>query len=557
MPDEAPVSSKHFDVCRRLLYWFVHMTDGAHCHLLADMINRVFRVNIVSLPSIALDSTSLTDNANMVPYLPPEVTDYIINFLWYDFRTLYNCALVCHAWLPCSRFHLRSPLIIHNRSHFDDVVDDILHNQQLWPYFDLIQRLTVFEDRQKPYAHVVPHLFAPRMSKLTGLAFFYVDWCNQTRPHPSFFHLIALFTSVTYLHLYSCTFSTFGDSSEVTSYDDGARYPILARPRLLELNLEQDYARELTEWTYFLNASPSVRTIRTFSYKTSARRDNRCCLALNPLLESLGDVLHELVVPLNLAGDQCNLEHNHSLQSLTVKRTLVKLSEWPIYWDGVARLLSRVTSNHIRRLKFVILLQATGEFDDASDAPLSPEDTVDWEHVNDVTAHQCFDRLEKVHVYIETSSSINVSVAEVVAMRTMQTPSNEPCTASGGPWNNSGRRRHAIPLDIRGATDIPTLFSLSSSQPPTVDTPPPHTHTSNCTRQIALPITIAALFDAITTGTIVSGSGVAQLDVTENVLEPGYRLPNPSTPVLESSLEEDRVPILASDSVVAVWVIMC
>lgn len=109
------------------------------------------------------------------------------------------------------------------------------------------------------------------------------------------------------------------------------------------------------------------------------------------------------------------MEHNHSLQSLTVKWTLVKLSEWPIYWDGVARLLSRVTSNHIRRLKFVILLQVIREFGDASDAPLSPEDTVDWKHVNDVTAHQCFDRLEKVHVCIERTSCINRSVAEVVS----------------------------------------------------------------------------------------------------------------------------------------------
>ncbi|TFK92621.1 hypothetical protein K466DRAFT_480270 [Polyporus arcularius HHB13444] len=43
----------------------------------------------------------------MPPYLPGEITDYIIGSVsvW-EKSTLCNCSLVCHAWLPASRHRL-------------------------------------------------------------------------------------------------------------------------------------------------------------------------------------------------------------------------------------------------------------------------------------------------------------------------------------------------------------------------------------------------------------------------------------------------------------------
>ncbi|KAH9935367.1 uncharacterized protein B0H18DRAFT_1114125 [Fomitopsis serialis] len=41
----------------------------------------------------------------MVPYLPPELTDHIIDYLHTDSRSLAACALTCRQWLPASRYH--------------------------------------------------------------------------------------------------------------------------------------------------------------------------------------------------------------------------------------------------------------------------------------------------------------------------------------------------------------------------------------------------------------------------------------------------------------------
>jgi len=41
-----------------------------------------------------------------VLHLPQELTDHIIDYLYDDQASLRNCALVCQAWLPTSRYHL-------------------------------------------------------------------------------------------------------------------------------------------------------------------------------------------------------------------------------------------------------------------------------------------------------------------------------------------------------------------------------------------------------------------------------------------------------------------
>ncbi|KAI0924174.1 hypothetical protein AcW2_005127 [Taiwanofungus camphoratus] len=41
-----------------------------------------------------------------LPNLPPEICDYILDYLWDDPRTLRACSLTCRAWLPTTRLHL-------------------------------------------------------------------------------------------------------------------------------------------------------------------------------------------------------------------------------------------------------------------------------------------------------------------------------------------------------------------------------------------------------------------------------------------------------------------
>src|SRR5262245_41994367 len=48
------------------------------------------------------------------PCLPPEITDYIQDFLHSDRATLASCALVCRSFLTTSRMHVFSDIEIHN-----------------------------------------------------------------------------------------------------------------------------------------------------------------------------------------------------------------------------------------------------------------------------------------------------------------------------------------------------------------------------------------------------------------------------------------------------------
>ncbi|KAI0934573.1 hypothetical protein AcV5_006372 [Taiwanofungus camphoratus] len=264
------------------------------------------------------------------------------------------------------------------------------------------------------------------MSKLSLLGIGGVNWCNRTRPHLSFFHLIGCFTSVTLLDLTDCKFPTFCDVrrlicglprlsslayqlSAVESDGLGARYPVLARPRLLELHLASICAGELIEWCHFLNASASARTIQKLYLDYLQSEDqgtDHLVSAVDSLLKSLGDVLSQLIVPVHVqGGDQWNLEYNRRLQSLAVSWTVVTPLQWPNYWNGVARLLSHVTSDHLQQLSFRITFKENSStqqrLSDAGDTDtrLPIEDTVDWDHLNDVITRECFDKMEAVYVW--------------------------------------------------------------------------------------------------------------------------------------------------------------
>ncbi|CDO73212.1 hypothetical protein BN946_scf185007.g267 [Trametes cinnabarina] len=47
-----------------------------------------------------------------MPNVPLELTDYIIDFLHEDARTLASCAVVSRAWIPAARFHLFRSIVL-------------------------------------------------------------------------------------------------------------------------------------------------------------------------------------------------------------------------------------------------------------------------------------------------------------------------------------------------------------------------------------------------------------------------------------------------------------
>jgi len=106
----------------------------------------------------------LTLNAIMLPQLPPELTDRIIDFLWDDPAALHSCSLTARSWLSSSRFHLFSTLRIVNRRAYDRLAHLVINLPHM--------------------RHSVPTVFASRMPGLQTIRIVSADW-HASPPHGS------------------------------------------------------------------------------------------------------------------------------------------------------------------------------------------------------------------------------------------------------------------------------------------------------------------------------------------------------------------------------------
>lgn len=74
------------------------------------------------------------------PRLPPELTDYAIDFLHDDVPSLRALALAAHTTLPSARYHLFYSASLHNAADFDKLTALVTNSPHLAPY---IQSLTL------------------------------------------------------------------------------------------------------------------------------------------------------------------------------------------------------------------------------------------------------------------------------------------------------------------------------------------------------------------------------------------------------------------------------
>lgn len=88
--------------------------------------------------------------------IPPETTDRIIDHLHYDRSTLRHCALVCHAWLPASRFYLFYTVTV--RGVMISASEQLVENAPWVSYCvrDLKLTGTIIPQNQDPEAPLVP-----------------------------------------------------------------------------------------------------------------------------------------------------------------------------------------------------------------------------------------------------------------------------------------------------------------------------------------------------------------------------------------------------------------
>ncbi|KAH9950680.1 hypothetical protein B0H21DRAFT_505065 [Amylocystis lapponica] len=228
----------------------------------------------------------------MDPKLPPDVTDRIIDFLWNEQKALYCCALTCHGWLPCSRFHLFNGILtIKSRSAFFALVRTS-QMSHLEPYFALVRTLVIDEScvpncrsaPQRSFCHMLGPVLGHRLAELKDLSIQSVDW--STIPvHWSFQIGLTLMPNINTLMLKDCTFSTSRDIQRL----------VCSLPYLIELTLHNVRTeRHLPSGPQHGSASPgSGYPSGLCSLKLIGQNDNRVVdWILSPHAPHPVEVLH-------------------------------------------------------------------------------------------------------------------------------------------------------------------------------------------------------------------------------------------------------------------------
>ena len=97
---------------------FFIQTFWSCCVTVSDL-PRVTRVNQLDLPvhpsskprsNLTQAVETVAEKRNMLPMIPQELSDLILDFLHDDVAALCSAGLVCRSWLPASRFHLFSDI---------------------------------------------------------------------------------------------------------------------------------------------------------------------------------------------------------------------------------------------------------------------------------------------------------------------------------------------------------------------------------------------------------------------------------------------------------------
>lgn len=194
--------------------------------------------------SLAVETT----NSSKVK-LSIELHERIISFFDVDWdqKSIARCARVCHAWLPYSRYKLFHTVPLRNYQHwnrFKRLVMDPPPN--IMPYLDTVRELDIISDiphindtlngeqvgwrngQDQPWGHLVLAYCTPRLTGLTCISMYSVDWAISpfySKLFPSTCH----YTCLTKLSIRICRFSSV---FQLESF-------VFAFPALVDLCLQQ------------------------------------------------------------------------------------------------------------------------------------------------------------------------------------------------------------------------------------------------------------------------------------------------------------------------------
>ncbi|KAL6303112.1 hypothetical protein BKA93DRAFT_826815 [Sparassis latifolia] len=317
-----------------------------------------------------------------IPRLPPELTDRIISFvggspdlLNAEKEMLCNCALVCRAWLPASRYHLyHSTLALRSSKCFEALVQTSRAS-----YVAAALRAVLIldlKDSKPAWVHRFPFVLGQLFSAAQELYISDIEW-DAVVMHRNTLPLgFRQFGCVTRLTLWGCKFQNFRQfqrlicalphlrcleeqrSSVKTSQASpitiaALRYPVITELKLTGPEADPVLDLALLDWLVLMQAS--IQSLRSLNIHL---RD-KALSSLRNLLEHAGTQLENLwlSLPLGTTSHTSGMQHLN-LGHCTVLRNLALRQVQNI---SLAEILRTISPNC--RLHKLDILMEPGEVD--------------------------------------------------------------------------------------------------------------------------------------------------------------------------------------------------
>ncbi|KAI0361182.1 hypothetical protein OH77DRAFT_404283 [Trametes cingulata] len=248
--------------------------------------------------------------------VPAELSDYIIDFLHKDARTLASCARVSRTWTPAARFHLFRTIVLQNERFTSAFTRLLSSSPELGHYVreltvaKLVSSPDVFRAAKplaSPLAGALPRILA-HLPHLRSLTLAHMELKN-TNDLGALRH-----TRVTALTLSYCQFAEFADIVELVhsfprlatlalaglTWTEESRVPqVQAIPSLKQLVLGRESdATRLFEWFV---AAGFHETVERLSARCASERDTDL---VGPFLKLAGPGLRELELDWSFSGDK-------------------------------------------------------------------------------------------------------------------------------------------------------------------------------------------------------------------------------------------------------------
>ncbi|CCM01332.1 uncharacterized protein FIBRA_03381 [Fibroporia radiculosa] len=268
---------------------------------------------------------------------PPEITDLTIDLLNGDWQSLYNCALVCRAWFPRSRYNLLRNIRL--TKHSEALMLMHRFREACIPEDQSPRELSIVEDHapdSRPFVHTVPSIFLRTTSSmmLESLSIDGIRWREGVVPpgHP-FWSSLSQLTSLTSLTLDNCRFVNFRQFQRLVyvlpqlshlKISRGTTWsrrktPILHThlPRLRQLEIDGCNRRVTSALLRWVCDTPTCQSLRQLVYEPPPRSR-----------DALGDMAVALALAARIFSPQWDCERTSTaLSHLDIPDSHLQMTE--------------------------------------------------------------------------------------------------------------------------------------------------------------------------------------------------------------------------------------